>query len=201
MTLVSDVGARDTARLVSAGSTLAVGAAGWLLAHTVTLWLIAHSHQGTLTPSTRPGHSSAAAAAVVAGCLAGASLLSVVLTVGLARDSASWSARHRRTSVRLAVGLSTVAFLAADAVEHAVLDLEGTSAVLVLFGACLHALVGAGSSVFWLRFSDTVHTVLAPVRPPATAGVHGLHRPTRRSPGRRRLLWADAVAGRAPPIG
>ena len=200
MGLISDVWARDTARLVSAGSALAVGAAGWLLAHTVTLWLIAHSHHGTLSLSARPAHSSAAAAAVVAGCLAGASLLSVVLIVGLARDSASRSARRRRTTFQLAVGVSTVAFLAADAVEHAVLGLEGASPVLVLFGACLHALVGAGSSLFWLRFTDTVHTILAPLRPLAAAPVHRLGRPARRS-GRRRLLWAEAAAGRAPPIG
>ena len=199
MGLISDVWARDTARLVSAGSALAVGAAGWLLAHTVTLWLIAHSHHGTLSLSARPAHSSASAA-VVAGCLAGASLLSVVLIVGLARDSASRSARRRRITFRLAVGLSTVAFLAADAVEHAVLGLEGASAVVVLFGACLHALVGAGSSLFWLRFTDTVHTILAPLRPPAAADAHRLGRPARRL-GRRRLLWADAAAGRAPPIG
>jgi hypothetical protein len=195
---ISDPRAWDTARLVRAGSAVAVGGFGWLLAHVVTFWFVAHSHHGAMSVSARHVHSYTAAAAAVAGGLAVAALLAIALTCGWGRDRSSGPTRRR--PVHRAVGLSTAAFLIADAVEHTVLGMEHTSPALVLLGACLHALFGAGSSLLWLGFVDGVQSLFTPVRSPAT-----VLRVRRTSPGRRpwrarRLLWTYAVAGRAPPM-
>ncbi|RSM60077.1 hypothetical protein DMB66_25670 [Actinoplanes sp. ATCC 53533] len=182
----------SAADLFAAGSALAVGVAGWLVAHTVNFWVLAHSYDGALSPAARHLHAVRAGEAVVAGCLVAAAVLAVAVAVGFLHG------RRRSTAVHLAVGSSVVAFLAADAVEHALLGLGPTPPAVLLAGAFLHALFGAGSSLVWLRLVLRVRVATrSPVHPVSAAA-----RPVRarRRPERCRLLLCSyAVAGRAPP--
>ena len=190
----------DTARFANAGSALAVGTFGWLLAHSLTFWLLAHGNHGALTAVADDVHGLAASASVVGGCLAVASMLAVGLTIRPARHGRSSSPQRRRTAVPLAVGLSTGAFLVADVVEHQLLGLGPVQPSFLVLGLCLHAVLGAGSSMLWLSFTDAVRGLLRRSRPvTAQAERHSrLHDASSRR--RREHLWAYAVAGRAPPV-
>ncbi|MBU2669898.1 hypothetical protein KOI35_40945 [Actinoplanes bogorensis] len=181
------------AHLATAGSAVAVGLFGWLVAHTLNFWFIAHSHAGPLSLSTRHVHEVTAAATVVAGGLATAALIAAFLAgAGRQTGRPRW-----RGTVPLAAGLSTVAFLAADAIEHTVLGLESTPPVVVVLGALLHASFGAGASLYWLRFTGGIALPSTRSNPqPVTAA---LPMAPRVRPWRR-LLWATAVVGRAPPV-
>ncbi|GID29851.1 hypothetical protein [Paractinoplanes brasiliensis] len=183
------------ADLVTAGSAVAVGAFGWLVAHTLNFWFIAHSHQGVLSSSGRHVHEVTAAAAVVTGALAAAALVAALLVGGFRPASRS----ENRNTVAPATGLSTVAFLTADAIEHTVLGLESTPPIVIVFGALLHAAFGAGTSLYWVRLTGGVRIpVVRPVPEPAVTA-----RPRPPAPDDRpwrRLVWAYAVAGRAPPV-
>ena len=197
MTLVDRSEARGTATAAGAWSAVAVGTFGWLLAHVVTFWLVAHRHAGMLETAGHV-HSGTAVSAAIVGVLATASLTAIVFRArrtGIPAPEATGGA-----SVTRLVGLSILAFLAADAAEHAVLGWERTPPALLLFGALLHAIFGAGGSLCCLRLSSTVRILLAWLRPllaPNARRTIGAGEATLR----RRLLWADAVAGRAPPVG
>lgn len=197
MRQVSEARAKDPVHLFSAGTAVAVGAVGWLLAHVVTIWLAAHSEHGSLTPTG--WHTHGYPSAVATGGIAAVSLVALALAAGLGRTPRSWSPPSRQVTVHRAIGLSTVAFLAADVVEHAVLGLAPAPPALVLLGALLHALFGAGSSLLWMRFTDGVRGMLSSLRPAVSVGARRPNRPAHRPPRPRRLLWAEAVAGRAPP--
>ena len=194
--LVSDVRAPGTAHVHGAGPAVVVGAFGWLLAHVVTFWLSTHSHPG-MPDTARQLHSYAAAAAVVVAGLTAASVLTVSLAT---RRIAQRPPALRAGGVAGSVGLSTLVFLAADAIEHSTLGLDSTPPALLLLGALLHTLFGVGGSLVWLRFSGTVHAVLTWLRPPARPAARRPVRAPQRPRGHPRLLWAPAVAGRAPPL-
>jgi hypothetical protein len=186
-----DLRTKGTAEFFAAGSALAVGALGWLIAHLVTFWLLTHSHHGTLSLAGRHLHAVAAAEAVAAAGVAAAALAAVPLGAALRRR------RPRRTSVHLAVGLSTAAFVTADAVEHALLGLAPSPPATLFVGACLHALFGVGGSLLWVRLALGVRIPAVALRPAPAVARPGLGG---RGPRRcRRLLCSYAVAGRAPP--
>jgi hypothetical protein len=68
----------------------------------------------------------------------------------------------RRTPVPVAVGLSAAAFLAADALEHALLGLDSTPPQAALLGLVLHGSFGAVSSLYWVRFAGCVRSLVIP---------------------------------------
>jgi MFS family permease len=180
-------------------AAVSAGAFGWLSAHTLNFWIIAHSHQGVLSGAARHVHEVTAAATVVAGCLAMATLLAAVVVVVPRRARPPNRRRGHRLSTQAAAGLSTAAFLAADTIEHAILDMAGTPPAVLLFGACLHAVFGAGASLSWLRLIDHFTGLSWPCSHRSEPAVHrprrqGLHRCRR-----HRLLWADALSSRGPP--
>ena len=183
--------ALGTARMAGAGPALAAGTAGWLLAHVVNLWFVAHSHDGVST-STGHVHGYAAASSAVTGMLAVAALLAMC-----------WMMRRTRRREPAAAGLarpvvlSTSAFLAVDAVEHAVLGWERTPVVLLAAGAVLHALCTAASTMVWLRLSGALVLLLGWMRPPAAPSPRRFVGAARHPSARRRLLWAEAIVGRA----
>jgi hypothetical protein len=196
---VRELRARDTARWLGAGSAVGVGAFGWLLAHVVTFWLATHSHHDSPSLSSWHVHGFAAAGTVVAGSLAAVWVIALLAASWWTGGSASSSPRGRRPSVHRAVGLSTGSFLAADAIEHAVFGLAPTPPTLMVLGVLLHALLGVGSSLLWLSFTDVVRSVLTAMWPSTSSGACPPVMPDQRSRRPRRLLWAAVVAGRAPP--
>ena len=199
MRTVSDAPKTAAARLVSAGSAFTVGAFGWLLAHVATFWFVVQNHQGPLSLSSRHVHSYTAALTMAAGCLAAVMLFPGAIAVGPTSHRPSTSPRHRAASVVRSMALSTIAFFAVDAFEHAVLHVEPSTPALITLGACLHALFGAAGSLFWLVFTDSV-TALRPLSPPDAAATTAPRRlPQSPFPSRRRPLLAYAAAGRAPP--
>ncbi|WP_127506183.1 hypothetical protein [Actinoplanes solisilvae] len=180
------------ADLVGAGSAMAVGVFGWLAAHTLNFWIIAHSHHGALSTTERHVHQATAAATIVAGGLATAALVTAALVGG-------HRAAPRRSTVHVAVGLSAAAFLGADTIEHTLLGIDSTPPQAILLGLLLHAGFGAVSSLYWLRFTDSVCSLATPA---TTSPAEPAARPEpaeHETPRRRRLVWAYAVAGRAPP--
>nr|WP_221383153.1 hypothetical protein [Actinoplanes polyasparticus] len=185
----------------AAAAAVAVGVFGWLMAHSLNFWLIAHSHHGVLSGPAHHVHEFTAAAAVLTGGLAGASLIAVVVSSALGPPARAVSRRRRCHLVRLAAGLSTVAFIAADALEHAALGVDSTPPSVYVTGLLLHAAFGAGTSLYSLRFTDGVRSL---VRPHVTRWATPLvpQPAALRWPRRwRRFLWAYALAGRGPPIG
>ncbi|WP_199042969.1 hypothetical protein [Glycomyces salinus] len=142
------------------------------------------------------GHSGMAA--LFLGCLA-LGVLAALLTAPARRGG---SARPSRASVRASSLLSTGAFVATDFAERAVSgDYAVPPLLVLLIGAAVYALVGAGASLLWHRVAGVVPRVLAifddkrPVTLFETAP--GDSRPVRRSVRHR----TAAVAERAPPIG
>ena len=187
------------AGLKAAGSAAAVGVLGWLTAHTLNFWFVAHSHFGAASSASRHVHRASAAVAVIAGCLAVAAVVAVAVGAH-AKSGAPAVPRHRHTVVQLAVGLSTIAFLGADAVEHAALGLDGTPPVVLLIGIVLHTLLSVGASLFWRDFSAALRVLLRWLLGWALPEAQPARRPARRRCRRRRLWWAYALAGRAPPL-
>ncbi|NMO49888.1 hypothetical protein HH310_01560 [Actinoplanes sp. TBRC 11911] len=169
-----------------AGPAVGVGALGWLLAHAVTFWLSAHSNPGA------PERATTAIRVLAAVC---------VLAVALAAVRRTPSRRYEwaASGVVGSVGLSTLVFFAADAVEHSALGQRPTPPALLLLGALMHILFSVGSSLMWLRFSSTVLVLLGWLCPAGEASSGRRIRASQRTRRPRRLLWAAAVAGRAPP--
>jgi hypothetical protein len=169
-----------------------------MLAHALTLWIVDHSHGAAV----RAGHHHTATAAVAAGCLIAAALLAAVLVGSARRLSTAGRARRRADVVQWSAGLSTAAFAVAELVEHTLLrPPDSPPPVVLLLGAVLHAVVAAASSLFWLRYRDSLDQVLAlhggvdvAVERPRLAGAAASV-----VPHAARLL-PYAIVGRAPPL-
>lgn len=173
-----------------------MGVSGWLLAHAVTFWLSVRSLAG-IPQSDQHVHAPAASATVI-GALVATSILALGLTAK--RRGGKPSSTLSLAGVAGSVGLSTLVFLAADAAEHSALGLAPTPPVLLMLGALLHLLLSVGSSLVWLRFSGAVLVLLAWLHASAEPSAARRIRAPQRAQGPRRLLWAAAVAGRAPPM-
>ena len=187
------------ARAAELVAAVSAGAFGWLIAHTLNFWIIAHSHPQDLARGLRHVHELTAAA-TVAGCLAVASLLAAAIVVGPRRTRPKDQPRGDGHRVHAAAVVSTGAFLVADAIEHALLDLPGTSPAVLLFGTCLHAVFGAGASLYWLRLLDHITgQTWWPWGHHSTPATACLCRPERHPWRRHRLLWAYAITSRGPP--
>jgi hypothetical protein len=186
------------ARAAELMAAVSAGAFGWLVAHTLNFWIIAHSHPNDLAQGVRHVHELTAAA-TIAGCLAVASLLAAAIVVVPSKTRRGEQRRGYGPRIQAAAAASTVAFLAADVIEHALLDLPRTPPALLLFGACLHAVFGVGVSLSWLRLLDHI---TAPNWPSGHHSEPATHHPGRPGPHlwcRHRLLLAYAITGRGPP--
>ena len=196
-------GAFGQGRLLTVGSALAVGACGWLTAHALTYWLMAHGHTGPLGQAARHTHHYSASLAILAGCLAAAALLAVMITAGTGGRRGPRPPGHLERVMRRDTTLSTAAFVGAEIVQHWVMGENHRPPVAVLvLGAALHALIGAITSLVWLRCIDGMHHL------PRLANTPRLDTRPRRpgpcAPGhlrRRREVWAFSIIGRAPPAG
>jgi hypothetical protein len=183
------------AQLVAAVSA---GAFGWLAVHTLNFWIIAHSHPEELARGLRHVHE-VTAAATVTGCLAVASLLAAVFVVLPEQARRGDRRGGHGLPVQAAVGVSTIAFLAADTIEHALLDMPATSPAVLLFGACLHAVFGVGASLYWLRLLDHITVLSLPWYRLTEPAAERPRRPARHLRRRHRLRWTYAVTSRGPP--
>lgn len=184
------------AALLRACSALAFGLLAWVTAHGLSSWLFGHVHvHGEAEHVWRMDRHSGTAALFL-GCLAFASL--AALLTGTA--SRTGRARSSRASVRTSSLLSTGAFVATDFTERAVSGEYAVPPLLVLImGAAVYALVGAGASLLWHRCAEALPCIFALLedkRPKAvrsvTLGPSRLVRPRPRH-------WSASLAERAPP--
>jgi hypothetical protein len=186
------------ARAAELMAAVSAGAFGWLVAHILNFWITAHSHPNDLAQGGRHVHELTAAA-TVAGCLATASLLAAATVAVPIKARRGEQRRGHGPRIQAAAAASTVAFLAADVIEHALLDLPRTPPALLLFGACLHAVFGVGGSLSWLCLLDHI---TAPNWPPSHHSEPATQHPGR--PGHRlwcrhRLLLTYTIISRGPP--
>lgn len=186
--------------LAGAVVAAALGGLSWLGSHLLTGWLLTHSHPGPGgTEAVEHLHHSHAAAVIglflLASCVAAAAV--VTLPRGQRPD-------HRgdlANTVRRASAASTATFLLVECVDVALAGAHAVPApMLLLYGAAIHALVGAAAGLVWRRGTDrvlrlAVHLLRAGLPEPATRPVPPADH---KLPLRTRWL-ADCAAGRAPP--
>jgi hypothetical protein len=191
-------GALCAARLLSAASPVAVGVFGWLTAHLLTFWLLAHSHSASLSPAARHLHHYTASATVLVGCLAAASLLTALVTAP-PRDPCQQEPAGQDRAVRRSIWMSSLAFVGAEVLEHAVLGGERKPPVILLAGLLLHAIAGALTTLTWRHYRDAVHRMWSMTRPLTAPALGPQPRVFGPVPGSRRHLCGSCITGRAPP--
>jgi hypothetical protein len=181
--------------LLSAGSALAFGLLGWVTAHELSSWMFDHAHIAGSAPNAWNLDHHAGIAALLFSCLAIGSLLALLA-------APSTQAQPRTASAtRLPVVLSIGGFIATDFAERAVAGQHGLPPLLVLLiGASVYALIGAGSSLLWRSFVGLRLRALAPADEPARIHVVRRHEVGTRLAGFPARHWMPASAGRAPPI-
>ena len=192
------VGVVRAVRLLSACAPPAVGVFGWLTAHLLTFWLLAHSHSATLSPAARHLHHYTASATVLVGCLAAASLLAALVTVPPRDPSRQEPAGHGH-AVRRSIWMSSLAFVGAEVLEHALLGGERKPPVILLAGLLLHAIAGALTTLTWRHYRDAVHRMWSMTRPLTAPALGPQPRVFGPVPGSRRHLCGSCITGRAPP--
>ena len=96
--------------------------------------------------------------------------------------------------------MSTLAFAAADWIEHTVFGGDRKSPVILLAGVLLHAVAGVLATLTWHHYREVVHRVWA-MTGPLVATTHARLRPadtSARVP--RRHLLGSCLTSRAPPV-
>ena len=190
-------GAVRAARSLSACSSLAVGVFGWLVAHLLTLLLLAYSHGGALSLTGQRLHDYTTAAALLAGCVAAISLLTMPVSASSPRRS-SLAPPRRGEAVRSFATMSTTAFLVAQLAEQTILDGFRMPPAILLSGVLVHALFGAASGLTWHHYHDVVHRLWSPTRPtPASPTPLPFRSTSAWNPCRP--VFGSCVTGRAPP--
>ncbi|GAB3834582.1 hypothetical protein ACFPIJ_10660 [Dactylosporangium cerinum] len=188
---------RRADRLAGALAAAVLGGLSWLAAHLLTGRLPTHSHPGPDgTTAVEHLHRSHAAAVVglflLASCLAAAA----VVTLPLRRRGGDPAGTVRRASAA-----STATFLLVECVDVAVAGKHAVPApMLLLYGAAIHALVGAAAGLVWQRNTDrvlrlAVHLLQAGTPEPETTAV-----PPADDTLPLATRWlTGCAAGRAPP--
>ena len=194
----------NSARFTTFASAVALGTFGWLLAHALTYWIVAHGHPDALGRTDRHVHAYSMSMAVPAGWL-GAVLLIAVLVIGVSQGARRYCGAGERPHwgrvVGRSTGLSVAAFAAAEVTQHLAMgDQHSPSGAALVVGLILHALIGAMTSIFWLRYTANVSSLRVP------SDRFALSMPARvvgRLSSRRRrhddTMLAFCVIGRAPP--
>lgn len=186
------------ARLLTACAPAAVGVFGWLAAHLLTFWLLAHTHGGSPSPAGRHLHHYTAATALLAGCLAAASLLATLISAPSRQPPRSKPTDPAMTA-RRAAWMSTLAFIGSELLEHTVFGGDRKPPVILVAGLLLHAFAGALAALTWRQYRDAVHKLRSATGPPAALDQARPQRTNRPRSWPRRPYRGSSIAGRAPP--
>jgi hypothetical protein len=192
-------GALCAVRLSSAASPVTIAVFGWLTAHLLTFWLLAHSHSAAVSPAARHLHHYTASGTVLVGCLAAASLLAVLVTAPQ-RNSRLHETAVQGHVLRRSLWMSSLAFVGAEVLEHALLGGGRKPPVILLAGLLLHAIAGALTTLTWHHYRDAVRRLWSMTRPLGAPTLRPQLRMIAPVPGPRRHLCGSCITGRAPPV-